>query len=191
MENAWTELVLQWLKEIGGRLYPYIILTLLSLPLIPLLLKIWKKIKPEFKKFGNLLNVADKLDVVHREVKLFNGKITTILSFLGEALKGIAFFECDEYGECILVTRYWSTITGLTLDESRGFGWVSALADEDRERVLESWLAAVHQKREWRAEFHVVHRESRAKTRLVGISLVIRDNSSGNPIRFMRMLTPA
>ncbi|MEV7806204.1 SpoIIE family protein phosphatase [Microbispora sp. NPDC088329] len=46
-------------------------------------------------------------------------------------------------GEVREVSRGWQRISGQTLEESRGYGWLRALHPEDRERALDAWTRAV------------------------------------------------
>ncbi|MGW5262911.1 SpoIIE family protein phosphatase [Microbispora sp. NPDC004025] len=42
-------------------------------------------------------------------------------------------------GEVREVSQGWQRLSGQTLEESRGYGWLRALHPEDRERALEAW----------------------------------------------------
>ncbi len=45
-------------------------------------------------------------------------------------------------GEVREVSQGWQRLSGQTLEESRGYGWLHALHPEDRERALDAWVRA-------------------------------------------------
>lgn len=64
-----------------------------------------------------------------------------------------AYFEADAQGMCLYVNHRWEELTGLTLAESRGSGWLHGITEADRALVLEEWNAAVHDRRPFRLRF--------------------------------------
>ena len=59
----------------------------------------------------------------------------------------VGIYLTDPGGECLFVNKTWCRMTGLTPDEARGRGWVTALHPDDRERVAAEWYeAALHRK---------------------------------------------
>ena len=49
----------------------------------------------------------------------------------------------DLHGQVDWINRHWEDVTGLTLAESRGAGWLAAVHPEDRESVANAWGAAL------------------------------------------------
>ncbi|BAN34527.1 diguanylate cyclase/phosphodiesterase with PAS/PAC sensor(s) [Sulfuricella denitrificans skB26] len=67
-------------------------------------------------------------------------------------------FHADTQGACDYVNERWSEITGLSIEESLGDGWMLALHKEDRERTLALWREAMSTMQpkpmEWRMQRH-------------------------------------
>jgi PAS domain S-box-containing protein len=57
----------------------------------------------------------------------------------------VGIFQSGPDGETVFVNEEWAALTGLTLDEARGWGWIQALHPEDRERLVREWKEAVRQ----------------------------------------------
>ena len=51
----------------------------------------------------------------------------------------IGIYETDANGSCLFVNPRWSQIGGLSLEEALRDGWVSAIYENDRERVSSEW----------------------------------------------------
>jgi PAS domain S-box-containing protein len=74
----------------------------------------------------------------------------------------IPMFECNASGSQLWVNDAWTMLTGLSLEEMLGWGWVTAVYEPDRERVVTEWENAIIQKRLFIGRFryqHVVTRE--------------------------------
>jgi PAS domain S-box-containing protein len=65
----------------------------------------------------------------------------------------VGIFQTDIEGKCIYTNPRWQEITGLTLEESLGYGWSNAIYPEDRERIFNEWNQSALEKREFLAEF--------------------------------------
>ncbi|HEY2851125.1 MAG TPA: PAS domain-containing protein [Gemmatimonadaceae bacterium] len=59
----------------------------------------------------------------------------------------IPMFECDAHGQQMWVNEAWIALTGLTTEQMQGWGWVTAIHEEDRARIVEQWENAIIQKR--------------------------------------------
>ncbi len=51
----------------------------------------------------------------------------------------VGIFQTDIDGHCIFVNTQWSEITGLSMAEAAGEGWVQALAPQDSVAISEAW----------------------------------------------------
>lgn len=76
-------------------------------------------------------------------------------------------WESDGEGRCRWVNRAYLLATGRELDEVLGHGWANALHPADRERVRESYLAAVEEDRDWEEEYRLFNH-------LTGASVPVR-----------------
>ena len=51
-------------------------------------------------------------------------------------------FRSDAEGKCVYVNERWCELSGLSVDQALGEGWMAALHPDDLERVLAEWSAA-------------------------------------------------
>ncbi|MEY4589692.1 MAG: hypothetical protein RL497_1768 [Pseudomonadota bacterium] len=47
-------------------------------------------------------------------------------------------------GECEYLNRRWCDYTGIEQEEQLGYGWLSQVHPEDRDRFMQTWLRAIH-----------------------------------------------
>ncbi len=52
-------------------------------------------------------------------------------------------WRCDPDGGLVWISEAWLELTGLTLEEAKGYGWLPAVVDEDQEPYLQVWQRAV------------------------------------------------
>ena len=81
------------------------------------------------------------------------------------------------------MNQWWYDYSGLTREESEGFGWARALHPEQRDQSVESWRQAVASGGEWSFETRVRRRDGQYRWHL-GRGLPIRD-SNGEIIRWI------
>jgi PAS domain S-box-containing protein len=68
-------------------------------------------------------------------------------------LSPVGIFRCDCDGNCLYANERACEITGLSLKESLGSGWSSALHPGDRERVINEWKQAVEERQPFYSEY--------------------------------------
>jgi PAS domain S-box-containing protein len=77
-----------------------------------------------------------------------------------------ALYETDREGQCIWANQTYLSLVGYAPEQMQGNGWIMAIAEEDRNRVVDEWFSAVHQQRESDLEFTIASRDgSRVKVR--------------------------
>lgn len=84
----------------------------------------------------------------------------------------IGIFQTDSDGNCVYVNEYWLEISGFTIAESLGRGWVAALHPEDKERAVNEWDKAVENGAEFNSEYRLLNKEGKptlVQTRAVRI----------------------
>lgn len=64
----------------------------------------------------------------------------------------IGIFQADAEGKGLYANARCLEITGLSADHATGFNWVPFVHEEDRERVVQKWLAATRERREFQDE---------------------------------------
>ena len=64
-------------------------------------------------------------------------------------------WQTNPNGEVTEALPMWSTYTGQNEDETRGWGWISALHPADRQRTAEIWTQAVESKTTYDTEYRI------------------------------------
>lgn len=98
-----------------------------------------------------------------------------------------AYFECDAQGACIWANREYLRLTGRTLEEIRGNGWVNAISADEQDEVFEGWRHAVEQSRDYTGRFVIVTPDGERQP-VVAQSVVMFDNH-GRVIGFVGTVT--
>ena len=85
--------------------------------------------------------------------------IATIKAQVELALENsiVPTFVMNEKGFCTYANAAWIALTGLTLDDSEGNGWIEAIHYQDRDRVYDLWQKTVKDDRPFITECRVVH----------------------------------
>ena len=52
-------------------------------------------------------------------------------------------WQCDADGQLIFCNRYWCDFTGMSAEASAGIGWLSAVAPDHRDAILQQWQGAL------------------------------------------------
>lgn len=151
-----------------------------------------------------LINTHGKqIEYIQKELKPNGGgsifdKITTMngnINFMiirGDAmikLSHSAIYECDGKGNCINVNAKYSNLTGLTLDEAYGVGWLNAIADDDRERVMQQWKQAVENSREFHSIYNIKDKSGN-KIKVSGSATISRDKHTNSINHIMGIIEP-
>ena len=179
----------------------YFIVLYLLFPTSKILYKYWLKfsrlldIPEQFSSNGGstLRDVIDKirLDLVDLKYNMLisNGEIKAVMSFLGETNPKLIFWEADSNGEWISISNKWLELTSLDIRNSLGFGWLNAICEDYRDKVLELWLDSVKQKREIHSEFNIYNYLTDKEISVECHSIVIRDINN-LPIRYIGIIIP-
>ncbi len=61
--------------------------------------------------------------------------------------------DCDN--RCLHVNKAWLELTGRTINQELGDGWLESLHPEDRQRCIESYTAAAHTRRGYEVEYRL------------------------------------
>jgi PAS domain-containing protein len=69
----------------------------------------------------------------------------------------IAMFKTEADGSCSWASKAYLRLTGRTLEDTLGFGWILAIKSSDRASVREEWASAVIEKTHFEKIFTVVN----------------------------------
>lgn len=72
-------------------------------------------------------------------------------------LSPVGIFRTYADGRNRDVNRRWCEITGMSVEDARGGGWVRALHPDDRDRVIDEWRSFVRGGSHFRSEYRVQH----------------------------------
>lgn len=73
----------------------------------------------------------------------------------------VGIFRTDVTGSCLYVNERWCQMSGLTLEESLGEGWVKAIHPEDRERVFLLWYQATKDYWPFQSEYRLLRADGK------------------------------
>ena len=75
----------------------------------------------------------------------------------GLQLTGKAFWISDPSGKCTFASVRLAAMMGISPGQMLGYGWVSAVSYEDREKCREEWDRAVRDTREFHMRYSYTH----------------------------------
>ncbi|MBW4561873.1 MAG: PAS domain S-box protein [Mojavia pulchra JT2-VF2] len=68
----------------------------------------------------------------------------------------LAIFQTDAQGQRTYNNPLWYDISGLTEEESLGYGWTQAIHPEDRTEVIQDWQRTVSEQSTWAHEYRLL-----------------------------------
>lgn len=145
------------------------------------------QINAEFSPNGGM-TLKDQVNRIEQ------GQIKTkaqVLQLLNAAPNlSIGYFETDAKGGCSYVSRGWTEMTGLAIEQARGRGWMAALHPEDRQRVANELEINRQQGIGYATyDYRLRHVISGKITHVQGVGERVVD-SHGTPIGWVGSLSP-
>ena len=142
-----------------------------------------QEIGKEFKNNGGS-SFKDAIDALRRENIFARYRSLAIINH-----RKIAYYETNLKGECTFVSKEWSKLTGISLNDALGHGWRNGLAEYDLKRVSEAFTKAVEDKREFEMIYDLVDREGNI-TKVIGHAAVAKDRETDTVIGFIGTAEP-
>jgi PAS domain S-box-containing protein len=99
----------------------------------------------------------------------------------------VGIMRFDPYGRCNYVNTRWTEMTGRTIDEAIGHGWLDAVHVEDRAAVHERWKRMVKSRQLFREEYRLCNTDG--SIRWVFAEGVCLRSYSGETLGFIRAVT--
>ncbi len=99
----------------------------------------------------------------------------------------IGLFETDPVGRCRYVNSRWCELTGLSVEQGHGAGWMSAIDPADQQAVRAEWQAAAMDQRDFVAEFRIHHPDG--STRWLRTLARAVTNGDGHTVGYVGTLT--
>lgn len=127
-----------------------------------------KGIKPMVKAVQSYYSLVSKVDAIFEEITPNGGKsikdkidkIDNDVTLLSERQKArdaddtLARFESDPEGNCTWINRTYARLTQRLPSELMGHGWQNAIAQSEREHVVNEWQTSVKEDREFTLDFN-------------------------------------
>ncbi|MDB6111788.1 MAG: Multi-sensor signal transduction histidine kinase, partial [Pedosphaera sp.] len=102
----------------------------------------------------------------------------------------IGIFETEAQGLWTYTNLRWTVISGLSSEESLGFGWVRAIHPEDRAEVEEHWRRAVAEGQEWAHEHRLQTPQGIVRwVRMQAASVMSQDSQHGGYVGTVEDIT--
>ncbi|WP_313943327.1 PAS domain S-box protein [Calothrix anomala] len=73
----------------------------------------------------------------------------------------VGIFRTDAFGHCVFMNKQGCEIIGGSLEELLGEGWTTFLHPEDRQRVIDTWSASIHNDLPFKSEHRVCDRNGK------------------------------
>lgn len=135
------------------------------------------------KRLGAICRFFFNIDRYHQEIvdwlrALDRGQLDIIQTrgHIMDSDEKTAFARFGPNGECVWVSEGWTKLTGLSIEEARGFGWESGIEENDRPRVLQNWQLAIAHKRRYHDTVIYVNTRTGQTTKAKVIGNPVRDN---------------
>lgn len=71
----------------------------------------------------------------------------------------VAMFKTNKEGECIFVNDGWIKYSGLTYQQSLGYGWTDSIHPDDKDRILSGWHQALKNKEDYLTDLRFVNKK--------------------------------
>ena len=117
----------------------------------------WSLLQASRRSLEDLEHTVDlrtrELQIAHQHLQASERRYRAL-----NASAPIGIFETDAAGQTVYINPHLEKLTGLTMEQALGTGWRNAIHPDDQERVMQEWVSAVSQMR----EFHCEHRYLRA-----------------------------
>lgn len=69
----------------------------------------------------------------------------------------VGIFRTDAAGSTTYVNPYWSQISGLSFEEALGDGWVKAIHEDDKKKLMDGWNQILNRQETSFSEYRFVH----------------------------------
>lgn len=110
-------------------------------------------------------------------------KVNELLS-TNEVLQQISnkpLFKTDVNGGCSWINVAYSEVTGKSIEDLKGVGWLSVVLPEDRAALVESWAEAVKDGRRFDHTFSIINKDQgqKIKIRCKAYPIILKGSIAG------------
>ncbi len=119
-------------------------------------------------------SIKDSIKRIETKISVNDGKYRAAMCLHDEPI-----WECDKNGNCIWVNHSYSKLTGIDSDYLKNKGWFNIVAESDRSRVRDEWVASIEEERIFTCEYMIkTHEGELIKVRADSYPIVTDLNSS-------------
>jgi PAS domain S-box-containing protein len=115
-----------------------------------------EKAEKELRRYSEEL---EKEILERKKNEAFLQKSQNLFQTLAE-ISPVGIFRTTPDGSTTYVNPRWSELSGLTLKEAEGNGWLNAVHPDDREIVLEYWKSNILSQKPSDAEYRFLHKDN-------------------------------
>lgn len=152
---------MEWLKWLSDN---YGTISVSAVAVIGIITKGWRYIKHAIRTvvlgvrfyhvFGD--NPADSIKTLYEAVQTSHDTLEVRVKIAERFLK-IGIYICGVDGKFLWTNEHLQELMGLDSQDMLGFGWLQAIAPEDRKRVHEEWMYAVKEGIEYNCKYTIVN----------------------------------
>lgn len=119
-----------------------------------------------FKEFSHIDKRLDR--IAERLEDVEDGTLNGILvrRRMMEIDQKLAWFEASPSGRFEWINGLWRQLTGLSIEEASGEGWINGVAEKERESILRNWKSCVSKQIQFDRQLTFVHRTTGMQTRV-------------------------
>lgn len=112
-----------------------------------------------------------------QELHRYAKDLLSIRVSISEQWLKIGVYICNKEGECTWTNEYLNNMFGLDSQDMLDFGWLSSIYKDDRKRVNEEWLYAIHNKIPYDSTYLVVNHRDNLLISVKAKALAVVDNN--------------
>ena len=94
------------------------------------------------------------------------------------SMSPVGLFRTDENGLIVYVNERYEKLTGKTLEELKGTGWIDTIHTSDSEKVVSEWQRCIDEHKKFVLEYRVEHKNKRVVW-ILGQATPINGTSKG------------
>ena len=119
-------------------------------------------ISKEFKNNGGS-SMRDAIDFLKKDLKEIRRDMAISRQRIRTSydVQNIGFFETDLDGKCLYVSKKWCDLSGISSKDAIGHGWRNAIAEHDRQRVIDEFSHSVEDRRDFDTIYEIVNRDGK------------------------------
>lgn len=122
-------------------------------------------------------NPAQAIKQVHEAIQNAHNTLEIRQSIAEKYLK-IGVYICSTSGKCLWANEYLCEIFGLDSTEMKDFGWLSSIDTNDRKRVYENWIYAIHNKLSYSDDYNITNSRTMIKYNISTEAVAVVDDKN-------------